>query len=76
MNSVCYELPYLNSHRIFQLLQYTFQYKQSPVAQRVKHWFADLVVPSLEPHLRRNLLTVNEVPLHTAFRLHPFIVLI
>ena len=48
----------------------------APVAQWIKRWPTDLAVPS-SSHARGEIyLTQNEVPLHTVFRYHPFIVLV
>ena len=50
--------------------------KGVPVAQWVKCWPIDLVVPSSIPARGEIFSTVNGVPLHTAFHYHPSIVLI
>ena len=39
----------------------------SPVAQWVKSWPADLVIPSLSPAPGEIFSNVDKIPLHTAF---------
>ena len=46
----------------------------APVAQWVKRWPTDLAVVSPSP-VRGEILTVDEVPLHTTFHYQPFLVM-
>ena len=52
------------------------KYVGTPVAQWVKRWPTDLVVPSSSPARGEIFPTVNGVPLHTAFHYLPLVVLI
>ena len=45
----------------------------APVAQWVKRWPTDLAVPNSIPTRGEIFLTVNGVPLHTAFHYQPLI---
>ena len=47
-----------------------FKMRGAPVAQRVKCWPTDLVVPSLSHSQGKIFTTVNRFPLHTAFNCH------
>ena len=48
----------------------------APIAQWAKRWSTDLAVPKSTTTRGEIFLTVNGVPLHTAFHYQPLIVLI